>query len=616
MVPKHVAASIDRWFDKDDELTFFERITLQQEGEEKYLDEPFAIRFGHILEHVVSNMSIIINEGERIVGSVKEIIPSAEEREWAESLSRKWWGDHVSEEQRQESVSYYFSPGWVKRRNPKFFSLGHLAYDWETLITEGLGSYIQRVESIIEKGTYADDPDRSDFLRGALIAYNAHVLFIKRYADHAENLSALTVDQGERNRFKEIAERCAHIAEGKPRTFAEALQLIWFVALISQKIAGCGVFNFSRMDQYLKPFYDNDIAKKKLDPELALELIIEFYAKNNEIMFLADHMSQETEAVIKNLELTYDDPNYITLAGKLADGTSGVNELSFLFIRASALLKLKNPFVVVRWHDGISSSFFKEVVNAMRKNATIVIYNDETMLPALEEFGIEWSDAIDYGFYGCNDPSIGALEGGLRQLWMNLVWPYELALNGGIPFGNPDARAEDNFSLKDRIQIGLMSGYVAGRAFDTDEPVKSMEAFIELYREQMVFLLEQYRTIMEQDYKKETKWNAGKIRIEDLFLRGTIEHGETWITGGTKYHKVTIQGSGLATAINSLAAIDEAVFIQKRYTLDQLREAVATNFEGHTEMRTYLLLLPKFGNDDERVDRYAPIVVNAFADAV
>jgi formate C-acetyltransferase len=616
MIPEHVKKSIETWFDKSDEATFYERIVLQQEAVEKYGNEPFAIRHGHILEHILKHMTVLIKDEERIVGSVVEIIPTDEQRQYAESLSNEWWGPQVSEEERQRQVSYYFSPGWVKRRNPVFFSLGHLAYDWETIIGKGLLWYTEKVESILEEGKFAEDKDKTNFLKGALISYKAHTNFILRYADEAAKLAQASQQEEERKRLEEVAEVCRHIATGSARTLQEALQLIWLVVLVSQKTAGCGVFNFSRMDQYLLPLFNSDIENGRLNEEQALGLIIEFYNKNNEIMFPADHMSQEHESVIKNLEVSYDDPNYLTVGGKLDSQTSAVNRLSFLFIKAANLLRLKNPFVVVRWHEGIDRDFWNEVIDSMRNNATVVVYNDDTMIPALLEFGVEEKDVYSYGFYGCNDPNIPALEGGLRQLWMNLVWPYELALNGGRPFSEPDRSVNKNFGITDRIQIGLMSGPYVGKHFPVDAPCPSMDVFIDRYRQQMSFLLDQYRIIMEKDYESEAQWNRGHIRIEDLFLDGTIDEATSWIVGGTKYHKVTLQGSGLATAVDSLAAIDIAVFKEKRYTLEELRTAIAANFEGYEEMRTYLSRLPKFGNDLDSVDEYAKVVVDAFADAV
>ena len=57
----------------------------------------------------------------------------------------------------------------------------------------------------------------------------------------------------------------------------------------------------------------------------ALRLLEEFFFKNNEIMVQTDHMSQEIETTAYTLEVAYDDPNYLILGGKNADGSTGVS---------------------------------------------------------------------------------------------------------------------------------------------------------------------------------------------------------------------------------------------------------------------------------------------------
>ena len=606
MLPKHVEKSIAKWFEKDGEATFFERIELQQEAAEKYKNDAYAPRYSRILNHILENITLVIKEGENIVGDVFEIIPNDDQREWAESLSEEWWED-VSEEEKQDRIMFYYSPGWIKRRNPIFFTFGHLSYDWNAIITKGLDWHKEHAQELLDSGRYSDNKDKTDFLSGAVEAYDAHTKFIRRYAEEAEN-------QG----LKEIAGICRKIAGGPAETLQEALQLLWFIVLVSQKVAGCGVFCFDRMDQYLLPFFENDLAAERLAEEEAFGLIVEFFNKNNEILDHGDHMSQESEVVKNNLEVTYDDPNYIIIAGLLSKGVSGVNKLSHLMIRAQHEMRLRNPFVVVRWHEGIDPVFWREVCDAMRHNATVVVYNDETMIPALLEFGIEAEDVYGYGYYGCNDPLIPGKEGGLRQLWVNLVWPFELALNGGRALCAGENGCvhdpEANFGYRDRL-IGLMSGVYSGDDEDNNEP-ESMGDFIKLYKKQLRFLLLQYMEKMEQDYLLEQKYSAGRMRIEDLFLQGTIDEATNWIAGGTKYHKITMQGSGMATAVDSLAAIDLAVFRDKKFTLSEIREALKTDFKDREDLRIYLDSLPKFGNDIDEVDKYATVVTNAFCDVV
>ncbi|MDC7231695.1 MAG: pyruvate formate lyase family protein [Spirochaetales bacterium] len=613
MIPNYIQKSMKAWFEKNPRATFYERIDLFQEGWKLFGSESYARRYGKVLSHMLNNMSVVIRDEELLVGAVKEIIPSKEQRAFAENLVEERWGT-ATEEQKQEWISFYYSPGWIKRRHPDFFTFGHLAFNWDTLIEKGLGWYIGKAQGILDAGTYKEDEDRISFLEGAVAGYEGISRFIARYAEEAARLAGEATLPEEKARLTEIAALCERITLGPAGSLREALQLIWFITLASQKVAGCGVFCFSRMDQYLLPFYEKDLADGKLTREEALYLIEDFYNKNNDIMDPGDHMSQEDDKVINNLEVTYDDPNYIILGGLLDKETSGVNDLSFLFVQAAHEMGLRNPWLVIRYHDGIDNEFWKAVADSMRSNSSVTIYNDDTMIPALLKYEVEEEDVYEYGFFGCNDPLIPCEEGGLRQMWVTLPWPVELAINGGQPFMNPQDIPEGNFTLKDRL-IGLMYGPFKGVESSLTD-IKSMDDFLELYRANLSLLMRQYREGMEQDYQVEKKCSRGKIRIEDLFLNGTIDAAECWITGGVKYHKIIMQGSGFSTAVDSLAAINKAVFVDKRYTLSELRDAMAANYEGYEELHSYVKSLPKYGNDDREADQFAAKVTDIFCDVM
>jgi formate C-acetyltransferase len=125
-----------------------------------------------------------------------------------------------------------------------------------------------------------------------------------------------------------------------------------------------------------------------------------------------------------------------------------------------------------------------------------------------------------------------------------------------------------------------------------------------------------YRQGIERDMELEKRVNAGRLRFEDCFLRGTLENAITWNNGGTKYHHIVVQGSGIATAADALYAIEALVFKEKVYTLSQLNDILKSDWEGQEALRQRILHLPKFGNDAEEVDKYATWVSEAFADAV
>ena len=109
---------------------------------------------------------------------------------------------------------------------------------------------------------------------------------------------------------------------------------------------------------------------------------------------------------------------------------------------------------MLRRYPGIDPALWRKAMAAMRDNATLIVYNDATMIPALRSYGIAEEDAFSYGLYGCNDPNIPAKEGGLRQLWFNLAKPFELAMNEGDFPGAPRSGAGRSGRPSSRSRTG------------------------------------------------------------------------------------------------------------------------------------------------------------------
>lgn len=599
---------LDAWYDKDYRMTFYERIRYTAESEHLFKDLCPALRYARTFEYIIDRLELPIDDG-ILIGAIKERIPDENEYRTAEKMMNDWW-DKPLEEIQKDAV-FYYTPAWLRRRTPWFYALGHLALQWEDMIYKGLEFFSERARKSRNIFEANGDIEKAEFACAAEICSLALQRYILRYAHRCDTAG----------RYDD-ATSLRHIAKSPARSFKEALQLIWLVELPLMKIAGCGVFNFGRMDQYLMPLYERDVTQDRLTRNGALKLIEEFYFKNIEFMSPTDHMSQDKESTLYTLDLSYDDSHYIILGGIDANGTGHITELSHLFIEAAAELRTRDPLIVVRWYPQIDKEFFKKVVDAMRANATIILYNDKTMIPALQRYGVAYEDAVEYGFYGCNDPSIPHKEGGLRQTWFNLLRPIELALNGGdYPLApraeNPDIAARECvYPLSDRL-VGIMNGPYYGAPTPLPDTMRTFEDFLDAYRTQVQFLVSEFRKGFEMDFLLEREYCRNRFRMEDAFIEGPVETGTPWILGGTRYHHVLMQGGGMASAVNSLYAIDKLVFRDKRYTLSQMSEILASNFER--DMNLYYDLnyaVEKYGNDNPEVDRYARIVVDIFCDAI
>ena len=625
---ERIRQKVEELYRKDYRLSFCERIQHLVDSEHLFEELPYALRYGKTLEYILRRISVPVEPGELLVGAVKEVIPSDEQIRQVNAMTRSWWD--IPDEEIQQKILWFYSYNWLRRRPPWFYSFGHLGFHWARILRLGLGGYTAEAQGRLEAADLQEDPTRRAFVEGAILCYQALSAYIERYARTAEELARTAGDPAARPGYRNTAEICRQVASGPPRSFHEALQLLWLLIVPLMKVCGCGVFDLGRMDQYLLPFYRRDLASGALTREQALELVSEFFHKNNQIMSPADHMSIEDLKVDFTLEMTFDDPNYLIVGGLLADGSPGVNELSHLLIEAQGALCLRNPFVVVRYYPGIDQGFWEKTCAAMRDNATIVVYNDQTMIPALSAYGIRPEHAVDYGFYGCNDPNITGKQGGLRQLWFNLLLPLELVLNssrqkpagpGQGPRQGDAARGEgtplqSQFALRERM-IGLMTGTYHGVPTRALGEIRSIDELLEQYRQQVRFLLSDYRRAFDADVALEKVYNRGRIRIEDCFLEGPIDRALTWNDGGSLYNVLTLQGSGIASVADCLAAIQKLVFQDQELGLPELAALLQENFEGAEELqRRVRYRFPKFGNDIPWVDELGAKVVDIFCDEV
>ena len=603
--------------DKDYRLTFYERIDYLLQSEQQFQHLCYPLRYAATLRYTLDRMTLVINPDEIIVGSVKEVIPTDEQVQTVQDLTKTWWD--VPDKEIQEKVLWFYSHNWLRRRPPWFYSFGHLGFNWEKILTCGLGGLNARARARLSDEDVSADPTKLDFIKGCIASYDALSAFIRRYAGATAKMAENSTSDVDYRHWHELESSFLHLSEHPARTFHEALQLIWFIVFPLMKVCGCGVLDLGRMDQYLLPFYRGDVENGVLTREGAVDLIADFYLKNNEIMSPVDHMSIEDEKVDFTLEMTFDDPNYIILGGLLPGGKPGANELTTLFVEAQHALRLRNPFIVFRYFSDIDEKLWEDTCAAIRDNATIVLYNDNTMIPALTRYGIREEDAYNYGFYGCNDPNITGKQGGLRQFWFNLVKPLEIVLDPNkqcTDFVHDSLPEQTQFPLRDRM-IGLMTADYQGPKTAPLNSIESIEELLDEYRKQVRFLLADYRRAIDADIQLEKEINRGRIRIEDCFLDGPVDRALTWNDGGSIYNAITVQGSGLGSVTDSLAATSELVFQDGEMSLSSLAAVLINNFVGYEDVLTLAKhKLSKFGNDIGWVDDLARKIVEIFTDEV
>ena len=82
---------LNQMIHKDYRATFYERLDCLKDSEPLFEDLPYPQRYGNTLQYSLDRISVCIHSDEKIVGSVKEIIPSQAQIDTVEKLTHNWW---------------------------------------------------------------------------------------------------------------------------------------------------------------------------------------------------------------------------------------------------------------------------------------------------------------------------------------------------------------------------------------------------------------------------------------------------------------------------------------------------------------------------------------------
>jgi len=442
---------------------------------------------------------------------------------------------------------------------------GHLVLGSEKIIKEGFDGRKQRALTELARrekalqGASADERQaleaEIDFLNAAIICCNAAIAFGHRFADLAAKKAEAAADPLVKEEYIKIAEICRQVPEHPSRNFREALQAIWFTQCIAS-ITGQHGHSPGRIDQYLQPFYEEDISGGTLTRDEATDLIEEFFIK----------MSSPTEDVV--------------IGGIDAEGNDAANEMSYLILD---VFEQRRPIVndlCVRIQKDTSRDFLVRACEVFRTTSGIVFYNDDIIIPALVDRGTAPEDAWDYGMGGCvelaecgNASPCGAAG------FLNLAGMLELALNNGVP--------RDTAHNKGR---GVPTG--DPRRFETfQELMDAVKAQIEAVWQRMVPFL---------DLKDACFIDVLPTPYVSTVIDDCIARGRDFTNAGPRYNNSGMYVVALATAADSLMAIKKLVYDDGALTMEELLTLLETDFDGAEEKRLMLAnQAPKFGNDSE-----------------
>ena len=552
------------------------RAKLITESYKETEGEPIITRRAKAFAHILHNIPIIIRDNELIVGS-STIAPRGCQTfpefsyEWLEAeldtvatrtadpfeiaeetkaelkeADKYWKGKTTS-----ELATSYMAPEAIKAIEHNIFTPGNYFYNgvghvtvkyWEVLET-GFEGIMEKAQKELDgcsvgDGNYAR---KSHFLEAVILSCKAVIDYAGRYAKLAQEMAAQTSDPVRKQELFVIAENCSRVPAKGAQNFYEACQSFWFVQQLLQMESSGHSISPGRFDQYMYPYYKKDMEAGTITREFAQELMDCIWVKLNDLNKCRDAASAEGFA------------GYSLFQNLIAGGQNKedvTNDLSVMCIQASMHVHLPAPSLSVRVWNGSPHEFLIKAAELTRTGIGLpAYYNDEVIIPALQNRGLSLEDAREYNIIGCVEPQkAGKTEGWHDAAFFNMCRPLELVFSNGMDKGE---------------MVGIPTGDVT--------QMKTFDEFFDAYKKQMEYCISLLVNVAHAE--------RCPLPFLSCMIDDCLKEGKSVQEGGAVYNFTGPQGFGIANMADGLFAIRKLVYEDKKVSMKELKEALAWNYD-------------------------------------
>ena len=448
------------------------------------------------------------------------------------------------------------------------------------LVTKGMNGIKADAESRLATLSMENpaDIDKIYYYKAAMETCDGVMAYARRIADHARTLAGRETDPARRAELLTIAEVNDNVPANPPKTFQEALQAVWTVESLFEVEENQTGLSLGRMDQYCYPMYAADIESGRLTRDQALELMQAFIIKCSEMMWMSSELGAKYFA-------GYQPFINLTVGGQKRTGGDACNDLTYLMMDAVRFIKVYQPSLACRIHNQSPQAYMEKIVEVVKAGMGFpACHFDDSHIKMMLRKGFDFEDARDYCMMGCVEPQ----KSGRIYQWTSTgytQWPivFEFILNRG------------RMTLYNSVQ-GIDTG-----SLDSFRTFEDFEAAVKVQIAHIV-KLSAIGTVISQRVHRD----MAPKPLMSLLVEGCMESGKDVAGGGAMVnHGPGLIFSGLATYADSMAAIKKLVFEDRKYTLEQLRDALEANFEGYEQLHRDCINAPKYGNDDPYADEFA-----------
>ena len=516
---------------------------------------------------------------------VEKIAPYWLGKTYHESLNQ-----HLPEE--THKLTYDDPDGLMSRfivnETSSFRSSLQWVHDFEKVLKRGFkGIKEEAQEKLQALDPYSpiDNVEKKPFLESIVIICDAIILWAKRHAKLAREMAEKETNAERKKELLLIAENCEWVPENPARNFHEAVQSQWFVQMFSRIEQKTGtIISNGRMDQYFYPFFKQDKEAGKITDDRAIELI--------ECMWVG--MAQFIDLYISPTGGAFNEGyahwEAVTVGGQTPDGKDATNDLTYLFMRSKREFPLHYPDLAARIHARAPERFLYEVAETIKEGSGFPkLINDEEVIPLHLAKGAKFEEIFDYAVSGCAEirmPNRDTYTSGCA--YINFAAALEMTLYNGRMKKYGDQ------------QLGLETGDI--RQFTTWEQL--WDAYL---KQQLNFIKHAYiqQSIIIKLRQNHFAAPMGSA-LHDLCMKHCVGLHTPNIPEGINLGYFECIGYGTVT--DSLAAIKQLVFEEKKLTMSQVVDAIAADFVGYEDVQMLLRSAPCYGNNDDYADSIAKMI--------
>ena len=510
---------------------------------------------------------------------------------WKDKTMAVQWGHYVS--QREWNRGQF---GGVSDVSNYLCANGsHFIPAWTDVIQHGFVKYYEKAQRLLE-ALDPNDPESID----KRIFYTGILEVLEAIRDWGERLSAACArrareekDPVRKQKLENMAAMMKRVPWGPATSFHDACETAWAVCFFLF-VEGAGPsITWGRFDQYMYPYYKEDIEKGILTPEKAMELIEELYVRvTSNVWFQSTQM-----AYIFGGYYRYP---HLDVGGLDENGRDASNELSYLCLRAMRYAKTTSPAVSLLLHQKTPDSLLYEACElAAEGMGHPSFFNCEGLYSMLEHRagGLEGyshytrKDILKFGSpIGCVEPGAEGLQYGHTDSGIiNVAGAALMAVTNGV-------MPEES----DNMFAGKLLTFESG----APGSFQTFEAFYDAVKAQIKYAIDEaHANLLICEKLLAEQFNLPTFTV---LLEGALEKGKDATAGGAKVNVgPTMNMCGFGTMVDSVAAIKKVVFEDRAATLEEVCAACMQNFVGYEDLRTKLQAAPKYGNDDDFADAIA-----------